>query len=78
MFGLIIRKVMTGILYDKILKVHHSELSKASAGKLISLTSSDMAQIEQGAYYLPFVISAPVSCLLSLSFLLKLVSKRLL
>lgn len=44
-------------------------MAKASPGKLINMASGDMAVIERGFMYLPYVIVSPLASLVNLTFL---------
>ena len=73
MFGVLIRKTLTGILYRKLLKLKVSGIATVTQGKLITLASGDMALIEQGAWGLPYIVAAPLSTILQVAILFKIV-----
>lgn len=57
----LLRKTLSALIYEKLLRLPVSGVATASPGKLIAIASGDMALIEQGAWQ-PCLISAPVSC----------------
>ena len=65
---------MTSILYRKLLQLPLSGVARATPGKLITLASGDMALIEQGAWGLPYVVSAPLSSIFEFAILFHIVS----
>ena len=73
MFGVLIRKTLTGIIYRKLLKLRMSGVASVGHGKLITLASGDMALIEQGAWGLPYIVAAPLSTILQVAILFKIV-----
>ena len=73
-FALLLKKTLTSILYEKLLKLPISGVATATPGKLITLASGDMAIIEQGAWALPFVVAAPLSSVTQFVILFYIVS----
>ena len=75
LFGLLVRKTLTAIIYRKLLKLRVSGVASVTQGKLITLASGDMALIEQGAWGVPYVVGAPICTVILLVVLFKLVSE---
>ena len=59
--SLLMRKSLTALLFEKLLRLPVSGVASATPGKLISLASGDMALVEQGAWQLPYIVVAPLS-----------------
>lgn len=72
--GLILRKMLTGFIYQNLLKQPTSEIWNSSPGKLINLASGDMTLIEMGAYELPYLVTAPLGSILRIYLLYLMVS----
>lgn len=66
-FAVVLRKALTSILYHKLLRLSQSSISEASAGKLINIASGDMAVIERGVIFLPYLLVSPVSSVVTLT-----------
>ena len=75
MFAVVVRKAMTGILYQKLMRLSQSSVAKASPGKLINLASGDMAVIERGFQNLPYIVTAPISTIVTVVLLYFIVSQ---
>ena len=73
-FGLLMRKTLTSILYSKLLKLPVSGVASATPGRLISLGSGDMAVIEQGSLDVHSLLSAPFAATVLLLALFQIVS----
>ena len=71
--GLLIRKTLTGILYEKVLRLPASGVASATKGKLIGLASGDMALIEQGSWQIPSIVAAPLAAIFQIVMLYKIV-----
>lgn len=72
-----LRKALIGLLYEKLLKLSHESVSSSTVGKLLSLSSGDLNQLERGTGgdLLNLVVS-PVASLFNLLLLYFLVSIR--
>ena len=57
--GFRIRRVLVSALYDKVSRLSVRSVSSVNSGKLISLVSSDLYQIEKGLGMSPGLFAAP-------------------
>ena len=62
----VIRKALIGLLYEKLLKLSHESVTSATVGKLISLSSGDLNQLERGTGDLTNLVVSPVASLFNL------------
>ena len=53
-----IRKALIAALYDKVIKFSVQSIAETNSGKLISLISADMFQVERGLAFFPIIFSA--------------------
>lgn len=60
-----VRKVLVAALFDKITKLSMKSMSKTNAGKLITLISSDLFNIEKAMSFIPVLLSVPLLNLIS-------------
>jgi len=58
--GFRLRRVLVTSIYDKVAKLSVKSVSSVNPGKLISLVSSDLYQVEKGLALSPVLIAAPV------------------
>ena len=58
--GLVLRKGLTGLIYDKALRLSMGGVAEASPGKLINICSGDMTIIVTNMLTLPFIFSGPI------------------
>jgi len=65
--GLQMRIACTTLIYEKIMKLNISNMScgKTSSGKIINLVSSDIFRLEQGVPFIPFLITCPITIILT-------------
>ena len=54
-----LRRILVGALYDKVVRLSVKSMTETNSGKLISLISADLFQIERGMSFFPVVIAAP-------------------
>ena len=54
-----LRRILVGALYDKVINLSVKSMTQTNSGKLISLISADLFQIERGLSFTPVVIAAP-------------------
>ena len=54
-----LRRLLVGALYDKVVRLSMKSMTETSSGKLISLISADLFQVERGMSFFPVVIAAP-------------------
>jgi ABC-type multidrug transport system fused ATPase/permease subunit len=55
-----IRRILVGALYDKVINLSVKGMTETNSGKLISLISADLFQVERGLSFAPVVIAAPI------------------
>jgi len=64
-----IRRILVSVLYDKVQRLSVKSMTMTDSGKLISLISADLFQVERGLSFLPTVISSPFINIVAYSFL---------
>ena len=62
--GLVLRKALTGLIFDKALRLSMGGVAEASPGKLINICSGDMTIILTNLLNLSYLISSPFVCAL--------------
>ena len=66
MLSLNIKKSISGILFEKLLKTNKSLLARTQPAKFISIVSSDLNALENEFHYISYIVIAPVIVILSL------------
>lgn len=51
---------MACLMYQKILRMSQSSITETSSGKLISLVTSDLQNLEKTMWYIPYIIVGPI------------------
>jgi len=59
--GLNLRKMISGLLFKKVLSMNHESLSTTSSGKIVSLVNGEIQEVENGFSYLIYLAIAPIS-----------------
>ncbi len=70
--GLITRKALTSLLYQKVLRLSSRSVASTSVGRLVNMASGDMTFIEQSSEFLPYMI-APFAGIVNIVILFSLV-----
>ena len=55
-----IRRILIGALYDKVINLSVKGMTETNSGKLISLISADLFQVERGLSFATVVVAAPI------------------
>lgn len=59
--GLNLRKMISGVLFKKIITLNQEALATTSSGKIVSLINGEFQEIEDGFSYLIYLVIAPIS-----------------
>ena len=54
-----LRRIILAALYDKVIKLSMKSMTMTNSGKLISLISGDLSQVERGLSFSPLVLASP-------------------
>lgn len=66
--GIRIRRTLVAAMFRKVERLSMKSLSETSSGKLVSIISSDLFQVERGLAFTPLVVASP--CVNLLAFIL--------
>ena len=55
-----VRRVLVSALYNKVVRLSVKSMTETSSGKLISLISADLFQIERGLSFVAVVVASPI------------------
>jgi len=63
--GIRIRRTLVAAMFRKVERLSMKSLSETSSGKLVSIISSDLFQVERGLAFTPLVLASPLVNVLS-------------
>lgn len=67
--GINIRKVISGFMYRKALKLSQKSKAVSSTGKIVTIVSGELQNIEWGIQMAPYIIIAPISTTLGFALI---------
>lgn len=63
--GIRMRRTLVAAMFRKVERLSMKSLSETSSGKLVSIISSDLFQVERGLAFTPLVVASPLVNLLA-------------
>lgn len=64
--GVVVRKGLTGLVYQKLLRLSPKSRSEITSGKIVSLVSGDLYVVERGFIVFPILIIGPLATIITL------------
>jgi ATP-binding cassette subfamily C (CFTR/MRP) protein 1 len=67
--GINIRKGIAGMIYKKALKFNQKSIAKASSGKVVTIISGELQNIERGMAQIPYLFITPINTILAFTLI---------